>query len=188
MCFHLWLRVHLLTPIRLRCRSFCLRRVVLRLFFGSSISDIRRAELAAKRLYHSNLIPWTPLWTDLRTQSIRMGTSVKYSSTIHHSGRPCHALALYPTSTRIRRQLVWLCSQPALGTSHQDDCNSTTSTSTSLVHTQLPKHPPSRSHSLCSDLHRVALCLPIVMARQIRLLLCLWLSLRRLDYLDPYHR
>jgi len=86
-----------------------------------------------------------------------MGTSVKYGPTIHHSGRPCHALALYPTSARIRGQLVWLCSQPALGTSHQDDCNSTTSASTGLVHTQLPEHPPSRSHSLCSDLHRVAL-------------------------------
>lgn len=172
---------------QLRCRSFCLRRVILGLLFGSNISDIRRAELAAKRLYHSNVIPWIALWTDFRSQPVRMGTSVKYSPTIHNPGRPCNALAVYPTSTRIRRQLVWLCPQSTLGTSHQDDCNPTTSASTGLVYSQPPEHPLSRPHSLCSHLHRVALRLPIVMARQIRLLLRLWLSLRRLDYLDPHH-
>ena len=56
-----------------------------------------------------------------------------------------------------------------------------------MVHPQPPKHSLSRPHPVRSDLHRVALRVPIAMARQVWLLLRLRLPLRRLHHPHPHH-
>jgi transmembrane 9 superfamily protein 2/4 len=86
-------------------RPLRLRRSVLGLLLRPSLPNLQRQKLARQRLHHRNSLPRSSLRPSIRPQPLRLGPSLQHRPPIHNPNRACPALALYPTSSRLRRQL-----------------------------------------------------------------------------------
>lgn len=58
--------------------------------------------------------PWPSFHNNVHTQPLRLGPSLQYRPPLWHPDWPPRPLAFYPTAPCLRRQLVWVSSQPAI--------------------------------------------------------------------------